>query len=178
VFGATLPISGTATWSSFAGPLAASQSTFSSLAVERTGNPADLGGAQNDYVANAPAANFSMAPVAFNTSLLSGATARIGDQVTHRVAVTLPEGTSGGLILQADLPSGLVFVQDANLSVSANVTCGGGACLTPTRTVTLSGQRITWDFGALVNNDTNNANAEVLQIDVVSAVANTAAVNH
>ncbi len=56
----------TIAWTSLPGAIGATQSPYNGLAVERTGNPAALGGAANTYTANDPAT------VTLNSNTLSG----------------------------------------------------------------------------------------------------------
>ena len=50
--GATITNTATTTWTSLPGPVVTPQSTHNPLSTERTGNPADPGGALNNYTAN------------------------------------------------------------------------------------------------------------------------------
>ncbi|MEL7239625.1 MAG: hypothetical protein AAGK78_12260, partial [Planctomycetota bacterium] len=176
VFGSTINLTSDVTWTSFPGTLTTSQSTFSTVATERTGSTSDPGGALNTYSGtDTEGLTVSDFGLGLSTTGPLG-DVRIGDLITYAVTVTIPEGTSGTSITLVDpLPDGLVFVSDANFTASGALTCSV-SCSSPTRVVAAGGGQVEYTFGTISNSDTTDATPETITFDVVAAVANVAAV--
>ncbi len=81
----------------------------------------------------------------------------IGDNVTYRIEVTLPEGEIPNLTLADTLPDGLEYI---NGSLDVNTTGFNGTFSSnpPTVRVSLSGRNVTVDMGNATVNADNNVN--------------------
>ncbi|MCB1803905.1 MAG: isopeptide-forming domain-containing fimbrial protein, partial [Candidatus Competibacteraceae bacterium] len=135
------------------------------LGVERTGNPADTGGAANDYTNTGSDSLTVSAATVIKTvdSIAPGGSApdiTAGDTVTYQLTVTLPEGTTANLSLSDALPAGLSF-----LNASLDTTGFNGSVsmdpAVPSGTVA-TGQTVAITFGATTtvvadNNPANNS---------------------
>jgi uncharacterized repeat protein (TIGR01451 family) len=125
------------TYTSLPGDITATQSTFNTLAVERTGNPANPGGAENDYSTQGAAtvtvssANVTKALVSTNQAHTTDPAVAVGEILTYTVTVTVPEAVSSGVSVQDTLDPGLAFVGFDSLVVSnpAAVTTSTSAAL-------------------------------------------------
>lgn len=111
---------------------------------------------------------------------------RIGDVVPYRITFTVQEGTTHGLSIQDTLPAGLIMVP-GSLSIAtptpADVNWNG----TPTSPIiapasathnATSTQSLTFNFGDVVNGNTNNGATETIVIEYDAVVANIAANTH
>jgi fimbrial isopeptide formation D2 family protein len=171
--GQTIVTTGTATWTSLPG-VVTQQSTYSTNSCERTGNSSDSCGTLNDYLTSVP---FTLNVTDFGLAITAQtAAAAIGSSVTYLVSVTVPQGTTPNTLTLTDtLPAELTYVGTSDLSASQNLSnleCNGAACTMPTASV--SGQTLTWSFGNVVNNGTNDASPEVLVFTLQTEVANVA----
>ncbi len=133
------------------------------LGVERTGDPADPGGAANDYQDQA-SDSVDVPDAAISKSVDSitpgGSSPNVtaGDTVTYRLTVTLPEGTTSGLTLSDALPPGFSF-QSAMLDTTGfNGSVSLGSAMASGMVAT--GQTVAIAFGATttVTGDNNPAN--------------------
>ena len=119
-------------WSSLPGTISATQSTRNTLAVERTGNVLDVGGATNNYRSSGTA-NFTVNPTNPVKSIVSTSESftgnvatierlAIGEVIRYRLAVRIPEGTAPALVLKDNLPAGMTFLNDGTslYSTSSN----------------------------------------------------------
>lgn len=104
----------------------------------------------------------------------SNTEAVVGELVTYRVRITVPEGMTPGARLVDTLDPELAFVSMVSSSLPPGVTLQGGS-LVPT--VTNTGRTLTWDLGSIVNSDTNNTVPEVIELVYQVVVVNTAATN-
>ncbi len=99
----------------------------------------------------------------------------IGDTVTYRIDVTLPEGNIPSLVLTDTLPAGLQYVTN---SLDVNTTDFEGSFETDPPSVSVSGQELTIDFGnATVTSDNqvdNNSFYLTFQAKVLDVAANSA----
>ena len=116
---------------------------------------------------NKAVSSVSPGPIALNMT--------IGDIVTYRIDVSLPEGIVPGTVLTDTLPAGLQYVSDS-LDVNADNFEGSFSKSPPD--VTVSGQTITIDLGdANVTSDndaTNNSFYVTFQAQVMDDSANSA----
>jgi fimbrial isopeptide formation D2 family protein/uncharacterized repeat protein (TIGR01451 family) len=94
----------------------------------------------------------------------------IGELVTYRVRITVPEGTTPSAVLTDTLDPELAFVGMVSSNLPAGVTITGS--FTPV--VTNSGQTIMWTLGNIVNNNATNAVPEVIELVYRAVVINTA----
>jgi len=160
---------------------ALSNTPNNTLGVERTGDTGDTGGSGNDYNGShndslsIPDGSISLS---IDSVTPNGASPDIstGDTVSLRNTVTLPEGTTGNLVVVKNLPAGADF-QSAVLDTtgftgsavisSASVTGGSVA----------SGQEVTISFNASTtvtgnNNSADNAFDIVVEADITDVVQN------
>jgi fimbrial isopeptide formation D2 family protein/uncharacterized repeat protein (TIGR01451 family) len=111
-------------WTSLPGNVGTAQSTLNPLSVERTGDPADVGGAANDHRANDPAqitvgGEPSKAVAASSEALTTPNTSlSIGEIVRYRLLYRLPEGTAEKFELIDRLPDGLQFLDDSTTKLA------------------------------------------------------------
>ena len=156
-------------------PAVAWTSLDNTPAGERTG-----AGGVNDYAASTAAPTFAVDRPAFVKSLVgtsatgagNGATdAAIGELVTYRLEVTVPEGTTADAVIADTLDAGLAFVR----VVSVDAFSGGAATAdltssatdfapTVTGDGTAADQVLSFDLGTLTNADRDDAKAETFVI--------------
>ena len=141
------------------------------------------------YLVNTKTYKYNLRSVTFTKTLVispSGdANARIGDTLVYEIAAQIPEGTSS-LKFSDTLPSGMVFVRSDYVSdsiSSGTLSCAGDAtCTTKVTgtvgapsTITQSGQVVTFDLGAVTNdNSTASTVSGTLTFRVTTRVANVA----
>ncbi|HXG11572.1 MAG TPA: isopeptide-forming domain-containing fimbrial protein [Gemmataceae bacterium] len=100
--------------------------------------------------------------VATGRDFTTGSNLVIGEEVTYRVTMTVPEGTTTNARLTDTLPDGLAVVSLDSLTASAAVTTsvsGGFAAVLDNARALLAepGRTVTLDFGTLTNSDRSNA---------------------
>ena len=167
-------------WTSLPGNVTTPQSG-NGLSTERTGNLAQPGGAANDYNTNA-AANFTMASPAIAKSLTAsnqahslGTDVVIGEIVTYQTTVTVPQGTLS-LARLVDAPdAGLAIVDVIGITASNTVSTSIGtmADVANNAVVAGDGSSVTFDFGTVVNNDSNSGATETIVVTYRAVVLNT-----
>jgi len=105
--------------------------------------------------------------------------ATIGEFLTYTVTTTLPEATAYQARLVDTLDAGLAFVDVTAVSASGALSFANGlptVSATPANSsITGSGSVITFDFGTIVNSNTDNAVAETITLTYRVVVLNTAA---
>ncbi len=99
--------------------------------------------------------------------------ATIGEIITYTVTMTIPEATAYQARLVDTLDAGLAFVDITSVTTSAALTFANGIPSLANTIVTSAGQVITFNFGTVVNSDTNNANPETISITYRVVVLNT-----
>jgi len=165
----------------------ANSSPYNDFGVERTGDPADPGGAANDYThaddATVDLLDPGIAKTMIATSEASTAASEttIGEVVTYRLVVTLPESEIADFSVTDDLPAGLAYLGGtATVSTtSPALTEDFGGTLGPV-TVSptgngASGEDLTFDFGATTVTAGNpDDNSFVIEFDalVLDDIAN------
>ncbi|MET0262755.1 MAG: DUF11 domain-containing protein, partial [Rariglobus sp.] len=140
-------------------------------ADERTGS----GTGPNDYADSGFSGTFVLATPTLDKQNASVATATIGQSFIYDILVTLPEGVTRDLIIQDQLPPGLVLVGVTVVPGTFNGTLDA----TPTVTGgTTSGEDLVIDFGdtttAADNDATTNTFTIRVEVRVVNEVANQA----
>jgi LruC domain-containing protein/fimbrial isopeptide formation D2 family protein/uncharacterized repeat protein (TIGR01451 family) len=140
---------------------------------ERTGNPGDPGGTANDYRATADGV-FHVRQPDFAKTVLSDPTPAIGDLVTYRLLVTVPEAyhprSPEALVSISDtLPDGLLFLDQVSATVSPALSVGGSTI------PSVNGQTVSWALGAISNTDDDDGTAETIELIYRAVVLNTAA---
>ncbi|MEO6157658.1 MAG: DUF11 domain-containing protein, partial [Ilumatobacteraceae bacterium] len=123
-YGATSPISNTATVVYVDLPGSPSNTMYNSAGVERTG--VDGPGGLNDYVRSSTATVQPLAAVIakslFSTSepSTSGSNVTIGEQVTYDLKVTLPDSDMiGGFTVTDQIPNGMQYVSSSIITTAA-----------------------------------------------------------
>jgi large repetitive protein len=111
----------------------------------------------------------------------------IGEVVTYRVVVTVPEGTTGPATLTDALPAGLAFVGCDGITVSSGAlvtSLPGGfpdACDPPLNPTVLpatgagGGRTAAFNLGTITNTDRDNTTLETLTLEYRASVINAAA---
>ena len=102
----------------------------------------------------------------------------VGEIVTYRVVLALPEGTLPGATVTDILPAGLALVDCVSVTGSGGVSTslGGGlagACAAGTNPA-VSGSTVTFDLGTLTNADRDNSIADTVTLAYRAVVLNTA----
>ncbi|MEZ0397354.1 MAG: sortase [Anaerolineales bacterium] len=148
---------GDADWTSLSG----------TVSGERDGSDGP-GGALNDYAAQSPTVSFNIADPAFSKSIdhtsaphTVDPSVAIGEIITFRLEVTLPEGTTSGITINDDLPAGLRYVLgSASLDDSGFNGVVSTWSVTPTVPPVGSGDDLLITIGQVTvaadNDDTNN----------------------
>lgn len=188
--GTVLTNTASVTYTSLPLDVTAAQSPHNTLSTERTGNPADPGGAENDYVASGSAtvtvssAAVTKVVVGTNQAHTTGSNVAIGEILTYTVTVTVPEAVSSGVTLVDTLDPGLAFVGVDSLIVSnttaVTTSVGGGFAFVrdnpvvgnPLGTPEGAGSRVTFNFGTVTNTDTNSGVAETITLTYRAVVLN------
>lgn len=179
------------TWESINGAPPAS-TTHNGFGVERTGSPADTGGAANDYLAN-NSATFTVSGASISKTLQStnatitdglavtpagGSALTIGESITFTIAVTIPEVNVSNLTITDSLPTTNMDFEITGISVPVigadlNVTTPA-----PTPTYSNSGgaaanDTVTLDFGTVTHTVLDGTNADdQISIEVTAIVLN------
>jgi RHS repeat-associated protein/fimbrial isopeptide formation D2 family protein/uncharacterized repeat protein (TIGR01451 family) len=176
--------SATVTWTSLPGVVNVTQSTWNSVAVERTGNTADLGGAANNFLATGAGAisvakpTVALTILGTNQTHTTGNDLVIGETVQYRIRTTIPEGKTNSVSLTDSLPSGLAIVSldalTASAAVSTSIVGGFPQVLTNARNALASpGSSALATFGTLTNSDRVNTTAEEIVVDLTAVLLNT-----
>lgn len=119
----------------------------------------------------------TMANVAVEKALIAtqfaetGATsATIGERITYRLAVTIPEGSARNLVVKDTLAPGLAFVEGSTVSLDGalRATVANPAASTPAPGV------VAWNFGTVVNEDRDDSRDETIVIEYGAIVTNVA----
>ncbi|MGB7324446.1 MAG: SdrD B-like domain-containing protein, partial [Rubripirellula sp.] len=174
----------TVQWTSLNGDVATRSSASSLDDGERDGtNAADT---RYDYTANDPApitinaATFVKSLFSTDQTETSGTNVTIGEEATFAFVVQMPEGTSPGLVIEDQLPAGLIysgysFITDAASSGGLLSADFAGTIGTPTVTGgATDGADVQFTFGTInttVDNDPNNNAFVILVTAQVSDVA-------
>ncbi|MGL6075104.1 MAG: beta strand repeat-containing protein, partial [Fimbriiglobus sp.] len=102
--------------------------------------------------------------------------ATIGEFVTYRVRITIPEGTISGSVLTDTLGLGLAFVSVDSVATSGGVVVENatGVGTNPANTtITNDGRTLTFNFGTISNTTVNNGAEEFIEITYRVVVLNT-----
>ena len=114
----------------------------------------------------------------------AGSAVAVGEIVTYRLTVTLPEGSTPGATIVDNLPAGLAFKDCTLITASGalSTTLPGGfadACHAATApggnpSVAVGARTMSWNLGDVVNTDTDNATPETVQITYTVVAVNSA----
>ena len=194
--GSAHPNSATATWTSYPGA-PSGLTTYNSLAVERTGNTGDVGGAENDHRATGNASytlsnvsNLNKSIVETSESHTTSSNVTIGEIVRYRLSAQVPESTTNNVVLRDVLPAGLEYLghpraalvgnDGMNTITSSTITgafvSGNSSNVVPAADIpgtamTVTGQQVDFNIGTLTNND-NDGDNEYIVIEFNALVRN------
>lgn len=120
--------------------------------------------------------------VSTNQPHTSTSSLAIGEIATYEIEIIVPEGTMNNFTLVDELDTGLAFVDclsiNASVGLSTSIGVFADACNDPTNpVVTSGGEDVTFDFGNIVNADTNNLVDETITIEYRAIVTNSGANN-
>ncbi|MFK7738055.1 MAG: beta strand repeat-containing protein [Pirellulaceae bacterium] len=103
----------------------------------------------------------------------------IGEIVTYRSTLTVPEGVSDSFVWTDTPDSGLAIVDVLSVTGSAALSSSAGtfAAIAAAATIPANGSSVTLDFDTLTNSDTDNLAAETITIDYRAVVLNSAGNN-
>jgi|GEM_PF-711832 len=148
--------------------------TYTSLPGTQTGERTGTGGV-NDYTTSASSADFVLAKPTIDKLTPSDTTYSIGETVTYDILVTLPEGTTQGLVITDNLPAGLIYTgvqvitsaaaSGGLLSASYNGTVGAPTVANP------SGNVRTFTFGDVTTTADNVGGNNTFLVRVTAQVA-------
>ena len=153
-------------WTSLPTSVVTPLSPYSPTSVERTGDPANVGGTSNNYntTSNADFTVTNLTPtkalVSTSEALTTGSNVNVGEVVRYRLAIGIPEGTTNGIRLVDNLPNGLTYLNDGSTKVAivattpsnivnqlslpaACLVSGNSNTISPNSTCTLNPTRIT-----------------------------------
>jgi uncharacterized repeat protein (TIGR01451 family)/fimbrial isopeptide formation D2 family protein len=179
------------TWTSLPDDVTTPQSGFNSASTERTGDTGDPGsptGDVNDYSATV-SADVDVPPAAVAKTVISTSMAgtqgyAIGEIVTFRVRLTIPEGKLPAATITDNLPSGMALVDCVSIdafsgglaTTDLTTSLAGGfgdACHAGTNpAVTSSGQNVVFTLGDITNANRDNGSAETLDVAYRAVVLN------
>ena len=83
----------------------------------------------------------------------------IGELVSYQLTVSVPQGTTPGVLITDTLPSNLAFVGVTNVSLGANVSSGNTITVATNpanTTVGNNGQQVVFNLGNVVNTNSND----------------------
>ncbi len=121
---------------------------------------------------------------ATNQAHTTGNNVAIGERVSYRVTLRVPEGTTPAAVLTDVLDSGLAILSLNSLTASPALSASGGtfpailaaAVVGPepagSATAVNQGRRLGLDFGTLTNSDTDNATDETVTLEYTVVVLN------
>lgn len=113
-----------------------------------------------------------------NQSHTSGTDVVIGETATYTITLTIPEGQLPNAQINETLPVGATFEDCISISASTDLSTdlAGGfsdACNPSTNPEVLNnGREISFDLGNMVNNNTVNGTAEILEIEFTTVALN------
>ncbi|MCF6313106.1 MAG: isopeptide-forming domain-containing fimbrial protein [Verrucomicrobiales bacterium] len=104
----------------------------------------------------------------------------VGELVTYRVTLTIPEGTTVGAVLQDTMDPGLAFVGITSVTASAGLSVAnlpgigtGPVNVTVGNAGGGEGNRLTMNLGDVINSNTDDSVTETLVIEYTAVVLNT-----
>ncbi|MDY6938553.1 MAG: isopeptide-forming domain-containing fimbrial protein [Cyanobacteriota bacterium] len=187
--GDTADSTATVTWTSLDGEVSNVSTHTTTGDEERTGD----GTGNNDYTAD-DNAEFTITGAPEITTELVGSEldnsgsggdngntdAVPGELVTFRTTITVPEGTTSGVVLQELLDPGLAFVEITNISTPQGNVTGGfdftdEAAANTTAAVGTNGSDFTLNLGDVVNAASSDGTPETIVIEYTAVVLNDAA---
>jgi fimbrial isopeptide formation D2 family protein/uncharacterized repeat protein (TIGR01451 family) len=167
-----------ADWSSLPGSVSGPQSS-DPFSNERTGIVGDPTGT-NDYVATATGTVTVVSPVinknqiATNQFHTVGNDVAIGEIVTYRATITVPQATLVDASF-VDIPTaGLAILDVLSVGSSSSITASAGddTALAAAAVIPADGSSLSLEFGTLTNTDTDSAVDETIVIEYRAVVLN------
>ena len=168
----------TSDWSSLPGDVSAAQSS-DPFSNERTGVVSDP---INDYIASANGTVTVVSPtvtksiIATNQTHTDNLDVAIGEIVTYRTTITVPQATLVGSTL-VDVPTaGLAIVDVLSVTSSPTVAASNGndAAIAAAAVIPADGSSVTFDFGTLTNTDTDSGVDETIVVEYRAVALNSA----
>jgi uncharacterized repeat protein (TIGR01451 family) len=166
-------------WTSIPG-LPGRIATSSPLAVERTGDITDVGGAANKYLSTY-VSNIAVSPVKVAMTLLSstvaettGSNLTIGERATYQVVLTVPEGVTALNLaaLQKDADSVMIPESLKLISIGQSLTAPS---LTVGKTLLPANGQLKWDLGTVTNlPDNRETTADTIVFQLTTFIPNVA----
>jgi len=180
--GSTITNTANSDWSSLPGDITTPQSS-NGLSTERTGSAADPGGATNDHADSATANVTVISPalsktiIATNQVHTAGQDVAIGEIVTYRSIITVPQASLATATLVDTPTAGLAILDVVSITASGTITASAGtmAAVAAAAVIPADGSSVTFDFGTLSNSDTDSAIDETIVIEYRAVVLNAAA---
>ncbi|MDA7885309.1 DUF11 domain-containing protein [Pirellulales bacterium] len=180
ISGTSITNSANATWTSLGNP--AQITTNNPDAFQRTGTGSTTQGQLNDYKTSNSAtlnvANPIVTKTLVSTSIVnannSNTQAVIGEKAIYEIVVTIPQGrTPAARLIDTMRHKQLAYVSSTTPVVSdpASVTVPG-LTNTPTFSGNANHNIVTWDFGDIVNTDTDSTKPETLTFQIETLVLN------
>ena len=177
ISGTSITNSADATWTSLGNPAQISSSNPN--AYQRTGDITDPG-EENDYKTSDGATLSIAQPVItkqlISTSIVNAHNANnqavIGEQATYEITVEIPQGQTPAAVLEERFKNlQLAYVSSTTPSVNnpTKLTVPG---LTDPPTFTGNQKFVRWNFGDIVNTDTDNTTPETITLQVTGLVLN------
>ena len=180
ISGTSITNSANATWTSLGNP--AQITTNNPNAFQRTGSGSTSQGQLNNYAtSNSATLNIESPDVTktlISTSIVnannSNTQAVIGEKATYEIVVTIPQGrTPVARLIDTMRHKQLAYVSSTTPVVSdpASVTVPG-LINSPTFSGNANHNIVTWDFGDIVNTDTDSTKPETLTFQIETLVLN------
>ena len=145
--------------------------SYSSLPGTQTGERDGSGGV-NDYTITDASTDFTLAQPTIDKQTPADITYSIGETVTYDILITVPEGSTNGLIVTDNLPAGLVYTSFQVLTSGAPLASAfNGTVGTPT-VGNPSGNTRTFDFGSVISTADNVAGNGTFVLRVTARVDN------
>ena len=168
------------TWTSLPNDLTSPQSS-DATSTERTGSAANPGGSANDYQDTGTAQLTVIAPdlsksvIATDEPSTSNTNVAIGEIVTYRAVVAIPQSTLTAATLVDTPTPGLAIVDVLSVTADSSITSSLGAfsSIASAANIPTDGSSLTLDFGTLVNADTDSNITERITIEYRAVVLNT-----
>lgn len=118
-----------------------------------------------------------------NQPFTTGYEVAVGEQVTYRLVITVPQGTTQNATLTDTLDDGLAFVSCNSITLSStNLTVPNQSCATAVFSTDgegpeVQGNRMQLSFGNVVNTNPDDDATETITVEYTAVVTNTSFVN-
>ena len=182
VAGTTITNNAGVVWSSLPGDVTTPVTT-NPLSVERTGNPGDPGGTDNDYTDTDSDTVVVIEPVLTKTIVSTnaahtvGSNVAIGEIITYDVVFEVPNGTMPTAQFVDTPDAGLSIVGVTSVvsnSGDLSTTIGTFTDVASGAVIAADGASVTFDFGNLTNSNTDSGVTETVTMTYTAVVLNDA----